>query len=114
MKKSTDGFTLLEIMIVVAIIGLLAALAMPSLSRARARSQVNYIKNDLRLISGAKDLWAMSENKGNGEPVDEDGVNQFMKRVPTPPVQGQTYIYNPVGEKPEFSGAAGEYIDAKL
>ncbi|HLH52800.1 MAG TPA: type II secretion system protein [Verrucomicrobiae bacterium] len=61
-KSSKSGFTLVEIMIVVAIIGLLAAIAIPNFVRARSTSQKNACINNLRQIDGAKQQWAL-ENK---------------------------------------------------
>ncbi len=57
--KSYKGFTLVEIMIVVAIIALLAAIAVPGFLRARKRSQASRILNDLRMIDSAVDQYAI-------------------------------------------------------
>jgi prepilin-type N-terminal cleavage/methylation domain-containing protein len=61
-KSRKSGFTLIEIMIVVAIIGLLAAIAIPNFVHARTQSQQNACINNLRQIDGAKQAWAL-ENK---------------------------------------------------
>ena len=58
-RTSKSGFTLVEIMIVVAIIGLLAAIAIPNFVRARTTSQQNACINNLRQIDGAKQQWAL-------------------------------------------------------
>jgi prepilin-type N-terminal cleavage/methylation domain-containing protein len=58
-KSKKYGFTLVEIMIVVAIIGLLAAIAIPNFVRARTTSQQNACINNLRQIDGAKQQWAL-------------------------------------------------------
>jgi prepilin-type N-terminal cleavage/methylation domain-containing protein len=60
--SNKSGFTLVEIMIVVAIIGLLAAIAIPNFVKARTTSQANACINNLRQIDGAKQQWAL-ENK---------------------------------------------------
>ena len=63
------GFTLVEIMIVVAIIALLAAIAVPGFLRARKRSQASKVLNDLRLISSAMDQYAIETNKKSNDPI---------------------------------------------
>src|SRR6201993_4074531 len=62
-------FTLVEIIIVVAIIALLAAIAVPGFLRARKRSQASRILNDLRLIDSAVDQYAIEKNKKTNDPV---------------------------------------------
>ncbi len=66
LNKRRGGFTLVEIMIVVAIIALLAAIAVPGFLRARKRSQASRILNDLRLIDAAVDQYAIETNKSTG------------------------------------------------
>ena len=66
LNKRRGGFTLVEIMIVVAIIALLAAIAVPGFLRARKRSQASRIINDLRLIDSAVDQYAIENNKASG------------------------------------------------
>jgi prepilin-type N-terminal cleavage/methylation domain-containing protein len=60
------AFTLVEIMIVVAIIGLLAAIAIPNFVRARSTSQQNACINNLRLIDAAKQQWALEKGQPSG------------------------------------------------
>jgi prepilin-type N-terminal cleavage/methylation domain-containing protein len=64
---ASAGFTLIEIMIVVAIIGLIAAMAVPGLIRARKRTQATAILNELRLIDSAMDQYALEFGKKNGD-----------------------------------------------
>ena len=73
------GFTLVEIMIVVAIIALLAAVGIPGFLRARKRSQASRIINDLRLIDGAVDAYAIEANKSTGDPVFVTDWTRFLK-----------------------------------
>jgi prepilin-type N-terminal cleavage/methylation domain-containing protein len=74
------GFTLVEIMIVVAIIALLAAIAVPGFLRARKRSQASRIINDLRLIDSACDQYAIETNKKSGDPVAISDWTNYLKK----------------------------------
>jgi len=80
LKKSVKGFTLVEIMIVVAIIALLAAIAVPGFLRARKRSQASRIINDLRLIDSAVDQYAIETNKASGNPVAISDWTNYLKK----------------------------------
>jgi prepilin-type N-terminal cleavage/methylation domain-containing protein len=80
MNKRRGGFTLVEIMIVVAIIALLAAIAVPGFLRARKRSQASRILNDLRLIDSAVDQYAIETNKASGNVVAVADWTNYMKK----------------------------------
>jgi prepilin-type N-terminal cleavage/methylation domain-containing protein len=81
--RSRYGFTLVEIMIVVAIIALLASIAVPGFLRARKRSQASRIINDLRLIDSAIDQYAIENNKKTGDTVGTTDWTAYMKRGST-------------------------------
>ena len=78
MKK---GFTLVEIMIVVAIIGLLAAIAIPSFMRARTTSQMNACINNLRQIEAAKDQYALEMGLTNLASIDFENIGPSTNSV---------------------------------
>src|SRR5213080_3076605 len=78
--KSHNGFTLVEIMIVVAIIALLAAIAVPGFLRARKRSQASRILNDLRMIDSALDQYAIENNKKSNVPVGTADWTSYIKK----------------------------------
>ena len=80
LNKRRGGFTLVEIMIVVAIIALLAAIAVPGFLRARKRSQASRIINDLRLIDSAVDQYAIETNKSSGAKVDITDWTNYLKK----------------------------------
>ena len=79
-NKRRGGFTLVEIMIVVAIIALLAAIAVPGFLRARKRSQASRIINDLRLIDSAVDQYAIETNKKSGDTVAVTDWTNYLKK----------------------------------
>jgi prepilin-type N-terminal cleavage/methylation domain-containing protein len=78
--KSNRGFTLVEIMIVVAIIALLAAIAVPGFLRARKRSQASRILNDLRMIDSAVDQYAIETNRKTGDAVAITDWTNYLKK----------------------------------
>ncbi|HEU0009664.1 MAG TPA: prepilin-type N-terminal cleavage/methylation domain-containing protein [Verrucomicrobiae bacterium] len=99
------GFTLIEIMIVVAIIALLAAIAIPNLAKSRKSAQRTACINNLRVIEGAKSIWALENKKGDADvPTDADlfGPNSQIAKKPDCPGNG-TYTIGAVSEKPTCS-----------
>lgn len=100
MKVTTmrrSGFTLVEIMIVVAIIGLLAAIAIPNFVKARTASQRNACIANLKQIEGAKSTWALENKKtGGDQPGDPDlfGADKYIAKKPECPAGGAYQINN--------------------
>jgi prepilin-type N-terminal cleavage/methylation domain-containing protein len=104
------GFTLVEIMIVVAIIALLAAIAIPNFIRARTTSQTNACISNLRIIDGAKDQWALETHKQTTATPAGTDIQPYMGRgsggelpcCPDDPTQTFATSYSPnnIGTKP--------------
>jgi prepilin-type N-terminal cleavage/methylation domain-containing protein len=80
LQSKRGGFTLVEIMIVVAIIALLAAIAVPGFLRARKRSQASKILNDLRMIDGAVDQYAIETGRKTDDPVAVADWTNYLKK----------------------------------
>src|SRR2546423_3891699 len=102
LKKLTTkrgGFTLVEIMIVVAIIALLAAIAVPGFLRARKRSQASKIINDLRLIDSAVDQYAIETAKKSGDPVAVSDWTNYLKKDTNLYVTGQDLFGDDYGSQ---------------
>jgi prepilin-type N-terminal cleavage/methylation domain-containing protein len=95
--KRRGGFTLVEIMIVVAIIALLAAIAVPGFLRARKRSQASKILNDLRMIDSAVDQYAIETGKKSGDPIAVTDWTNYVKKDSTIYNTGQDLFGNDYG-----------------
>lgn len=97
LNQRRGGFTLVEIMIVVAIIALLAAIAVPGFLRARKRSQASRILNDLRLIDSAVDQYAIENNKSSGTSVGVVEWTKYLKAGTNLYVTGKDILGNAYG-----------------
>jgi len=80
LQSKRGGLTFVEIMIVVAIIALLAAIAVPGFLRARKRSQASKILNDLRMIDGAVDQYAIETGRKTNDPVAVTDWTNYLKK----------------------------------
>jgi prepilin-type N-terminal cleavage/methylation domain-containing protein len=100
-----SAFTLVEIMIVVAIIGLLAAIAIPNFIKARESSQKNACIANLKQMDGAKNAWALEHKKVSSHvPNDTDlfGATLYIREKPGCPADG-AYTLAAVSAKPTCS-----------
>ena len=119
MKNRTSrksGFTLVEIMIVVAIIGLLAAIAIPNFVRARTTSQMNACINNLRQIDGAMQQWALEGKLASNAGVTYGAIQPYLKNAVTCPSGGvgasfgSSYDISTVNVKPKCKIVAATHV----
>ena len=97
-RSGKGAFTLVEIMIVVAIIGLLAALAVPGFVRARKQSQGRRIINDARQMDAAVDQWALENGKKDGDAVVTSEAAAYLKTAwAADDLLNNAYTINTVG-----------------
>jgi prepilin-type N-terminal cleavage/methylation domain-containing protein len=105
-NKGGAGFTLVEIMIVVAIIGLLATIAIPNFVKARSTAQMNACINNLRQIDGAIQTWALETKQGDNAQVDFSQISGYLKNQVVCPsggagaTFGSSYQLGTVQDKP--------------
>jgi prepilin-type N-terminal cleavage/methylation domain-containing protein len=98
-RASRKGFTLVELLIVVAIFGLLVGLAMPNFIKARGRARQQLCIENLSQIESAKQIWGVENGKKDGDvpsTADLIGADRYMKTTPTCPAGGN-YSWNAIG-----------------
>lgn len=100
----TSGFTLVEIMIVVAIIGLLAAIAIPNFVKSRSRAQTNACIANLKQIEGAKETYFL-EKKTTTAPAMTDLVPDYIKTEPKCPTSDAAYTVGDAATRPTCATA---------
>lgn len=95
-RRRSNGFTLVEIMVVVAIIGLLAAIAVPNFMKHRATSRAKICMNNLRQIQAAKDQWAIDNGKNETDAPNATDLDAYLKG-------GSAAVVCPLDDQKTFS-----------
>jgi prepilin-type N-terminal cleavage/methylation domain-containing protein len=101
--RRSPGFTLIEIMIVVAIIAMIATIAIPNFLRARKRAQATRMMDDLRLIDNALDRYAADNSKAGGAPASWEDLQPYLKKnIVLYNSNGIDLFGNPINDGPLF------------
>lgn len=111
-QASRRGFTLVEIMIVVAILGLLIAIAVPNFIKTRANAQKQICIENLSQIESAKQIWGVEVGRTYGDVPNESdliGPTLYIKERPRCPAGGN-YRYNPIGTTASCDSPAGHVL----
>lgn len=107
-----SGFTLAEVMIVVSIVGLLAAVAVPNLAKARELSQTKTCLANLKQLQCAITVWGMENRKGAGDQIISDelyGPDNYLRAEPKCPAGGE-YEFFVVGASPEVTCTVDDHF----
>lgn len=95
-KRGKSGFTLIEIMLVVGIIGLLCAICIPEFMKARRRSQATLTIQELKKVQDGIDTWAIEHNKQSSDPVVWSNVKDYVKdNIPLYKRNGNDFLGHP-------------------
>lgn len=107
-EKRRPGIRLIELAAVLAIVAVLAAMLLPSLAKSKAKAQRVSVLSNLRQIDGAKQQWALENNKSAGDVPTFDDIRPYFGRGELPSVGGETYALGSVGEPAAAEIAAAD------
>src|SRR5690349_7996657 len=113
-----EGFTLIEIMISILLVGLLAAIALPNFIRSRTTAQTNVCTSNLRNIDHAIQQWAMEFRKAANAPVEFSDISSYLKNSVVCPAGGvsfaDSYNISVVGTEPTCQRYPGMHLIVQI